>query len=498
MTDWVDKQSTDALLELGIEPNTDRSDQAWSTLERLAGSLELAVPSAGDAFETIEDQLAQLAAQGAGNKPVEFGQDSNHTADWLDGVTRGVRMALSTGADLNAFAEVFDCRSNEQVKAQASNAGSWLKGMPFAFKDIFSCSYRSPEFGSGVTISGLVNEHSPLISAMENAGAVAIGATNLDPWCYTATGINTLTGSPVHLNDPDLLVGGSSSGSAVAVAADIVPLAVGSDTGGSIRIPAALCGIFGYKPTNGTISAIGAMPFAKSHDCIGFLARDAGLIRNLVCELLPHASPVWRDMADRPTVAIAQGAFDDCDDNIRLALSALLDKAPSLFAGKLTAELPDLEACNDAASIITAVEGYSSLRSALRSNIATFPAHILDRLAIGAIANQLTYRRAQMYRARKLPHLLNTVFSQADFILTPVTRICSPRHSQLRAGGKQAAARINLDLLYFNRWVNLFALPAVTIPVSGFSGESVTGLQLIGKPFSDLNLLATAQAISAN
>ena len=491
-----ERQSTDALLQLGIAANTERFDKARSIVARLADSLEMAVPDAGDAYEPVEEQLVQLAGRGASARASENERARQREADWQDGVSRSVRMAFSTGADLNAFAEVFDRRVNEQAARPGSVPGNWLEGMPFAFKDIFSCSYRSPECGSGGRVTGLVREHSPLITSMENAGAVAVGATNLDPWCYTTTGINALTGSAVHPDDPDLLVGGSSSGSAVAVAADIVPLAVGSDTGGSIRIPAALCGVFGYKPTNGVLSGKGAMPFSKSHDCIGFFARDASLILDLLCALLPPSSPLLRDMDAQSTVGIAQAAFDDCDDKICLALSKL-SRSDHLASGRVTRWLPDLEICNDAATVITAVEGFGSLRSTLLGDIDAFPTHILDRLAVGAITDQSTYRRAQMYRAGQLPGLLEALFADADFVLAPVTRVCAPRHSQLVAGGEAAAARINLDLLYFNRWVNLFALPAITIPVTGFSGDAVTGLQLIGEPFSDLKLLSIAEAISA-
>lgn len=497
MSGRSDKRSSDVLLELGIATNSARFDRARSMAEHLAGSLELLVPEAGDAFETIEDQLTQLANRDTGYCPIDVEQDGYHAADFHQSVDRAVRAALSTGADLNAFAEVFDAKANRQANRPRGVAGSGLVGMPFAFKDIFLSGYRLPEFGSGARIAGLVHEHSPLIAAMEKAGAVAIGATNLDPWCYTTTGINSLTGTPVHPADADLIVGGSSSGSAVAVAADIVPLAVGSDTGGSIRIPAALCGVFGYKPTNGTISATGAMPFSNSHDCIGFLAKDAGLIRNLVCELLPPASALLAGASGKPTIAIAKNAFESCDSEIRMALSKLLASTPSAFGDGVVVDLPDLDICNNVAAVVTAVEGFASLHGVLRSNIGVFPDHIIDRLAIGALTDRITYRRAQMYRAGGLRTVLEPLFSRADFVLAPVTRSCSPRHSQLRAGGTDAAARINLDLLYFNRWVNLFALPSVTVPVTGFAAEAITGLQLIGKPFSDLHLLATAQALYA-
>src|SRR5687768_3888219 len=167
-----------------------------------------------------------------------------------EGILESARL-LQAGS--NAFVEIFETRTKrraEQLRKLAPGARGPLHGLSFAIKDVFVLPKRLPTAGVGDG-HRWVGPPSTVVAALEGAGATAVGATMLDPWCYIPLGINPFFGRVRYPPGGDRLTGGSSSGSAVAVASRVVPFALGTDTGGSVRLPAALCGVYGLKTTHG-------------------------------------------------------------------------------------------------------------------------------------------------------------------------------------------------------------------------------------------------------
>lgn len=474
-----------------VSPRGDFTDGSRGLADRLAVSLAAAVPSLEAPHDPIEAGWSRIGAARL-ELPVVEGVApqvvGNSIADALDA-------ALRAGTRLRAFAEIFDVGLSD---ASAENRdGEALAGVAFAYKDVFSTPRRVPEAGTGRPWPDLAERGRSVIAKLEANGALAIGATNLDSWCYATLGLSSLAESPLHPADPDLLVGGSSSGSAVAVAAGIVPFALGTDTGGSTRIPAALCGVFGFKPTNGLLPTAGAIPLSRSHDCIGILARDARTISGILHVLAAPDSPIRHLSKRAPLLGIARGAFAECDDLVQSALQ-VLERRSALAGSAIDVELPDLTLCNDAATVITAVEAYSVLARPLAEHPDAFPETIKMRLAVGRLTTADTYERAQRLRAMALPAVMASLFDGADFVVAPVTRRARVRISEIDSGGNDAYMRANLDLLRFNRWVNLFGFPSLAMPVRDGEGGLLAGVQIIGRPYSDLDLLDCVSRLSAD
>lgn len=471
-------------MKQGSALETNLAEGARLMVERVAASLAAKVPALGVPPDPIEDQWTRI---GAKRLQQPFVSESVPGAGG-GSIPDAIRAAQTAGTRLRAFAEVF-----EERMGWAGAAEGPLAGLAFAFKDVFATDRRVPEAGTGRPWPNLAGKNSPVVAALEGAGAVALGATNLDPWCYATLGLNPLTDSALHPADPDLVVGGSSSGSAVAVSAGIIPFALGTDTGGSTRIPAALCGVFGFKPTNGLIPTTGIIPLSRSHDCVGVLARDAQTIARVLNIVVPPDSPIHHRDRRAPAIGIARSAFASCDARVQAALQTL--EGSLALAGALAAEdveLPDLSLCNDAATVITAVEAYSALAGALAADPDAFPQPIQMRLAVGRLSAPETYARAQRFRASGFPAVMATLFADADLVMVPVTRRAELRISEIEAGGDAAYLQANIDLLYFNRWVNLFGLPSLTVPVRGGEGELLAGVQIIGRPYADFDLIEIA------
>jgi amidase len=219
------------------------------------------------------------------------------------------------------------CRDTH-VELKGSSHGP-LAGLKFAVKDIYDVAGHRTGFGSPdwLRTHGPAVRTAPVVQRLLDAGADLVGKTHTDELAWSLTGENAHYGAPVNVNAPGRITGGSSSGSASAVAAGVVDFAVGSDTGGSVRLPASFCGIFGMRPTHGRIPLDGVRPLAPSLDTCGWFARDAGLFERVGRTLLSDAAP-----APRPTRwLIAQDAFEIAGDAVSQALRPALDKIATLI-----------------------------------------------------------------------------------------------------------------------------------------------------------------------
>src|SRR5262249_36985891 len=218
------------------------------------------------------------------------------------------------------------CRDTH-VEMEGASHGPLL-GLTFGVKDIYDVAGHKTGFGSPdwLRTHGPAAQTAPVVQRLLDAGAHLIGKTTTDELAWRLTGENAVYGGPVNLNAPGRITGGSSSGSASAVAGGMVDFAVGSDTGGSVRVPASFCGILGMRPTHGRISLDGVRPLAPSLDTCGWFARDLGVFERVGRTLLRDDAPA------RPPVRllIAQDAFEFAGETVAHALRAALDKVAAL------------------------------------------------------------------------------------------------------------------------------------------------------------------------
>lgn len=436
----------------------------------------------------VEELLTREAGRRTGVAAEAAPMEAAASTDWPE----HARKAAHERRDLNAFVRIFSPEQAASMMGDGRDVAAMLRNIPFAFKDVFFAHGHRPCDGTPHRFSPRGAVQAPLLSRLFAAGAVPIGATNLDPFSYSTTGENPFHGSPVNPRDPELLVGGSSSGSSVAVGAGIVPFAIGTDTGGSIRIPAAFCRVWGWKPTNGLLDASGLVPLSPSHDCPAVVAGNGALLRRVAETLIDRTSPARRGAADRLRIGVAERLFAASDADTGKALARFLAVSSSDKARSVAT--PDLALCNGIATVVTGYEAAHLLKPVFDEMPGAFTGNVRQRLAIGASIDRQDYDAAQRIRSRLTADFLAGALSECDLIVSPVTPRASYRRDELN-GPAEAVRRLTLELLEFNRWVNSLGLPAIAIPLQVSDAGPMAAVQIIGRPYSDLDLLRFAEQL---
>lgn len=371
-----------------------------------------------------------------------------------------------------------------------------LAGVPFAVKNLFDVKGILTLAGSKINRDlPPADEDAALVERMEAAGAVLTGALNMGEYAYDFTGQNAHDGPSRNPHDPDHMSGGSSGGSGTATAAGMVPITLGSDTNGSIRVPSSLCGLFGLKPTYGRLSRARTFPFVASLDHLGPIARSVSDLA-LAYDAMQGPDtedPACTDRAPEPVAAsleagadsvrvaraggyFAQGARPEAFEAVaRIAQAAGSDE---------TVDIPDAKAARGAAYLITMSEGASLHLDRLRTRHADYDPDVRDRLIAGAMIPGAWVTKAQKLRRIYREKMLK-LFETVDVILAPATPCRAPRIGQqtMVLDGVEMPVRPNLGL--FTQPISFIGLPVVTVPV-WTDGEALPiGVQLIAAPWRE-------------
>jgi AtzE family amidohydrolase len=365
-----------------------------------------------------------------------------------------------------------------------------LAGVPFAAKNLFDVAGIVTRAGAKVTV-----HHPPAardadaIGVLEAQGAILIGVTNMDEFAYGFVTENAHDGTTRNPHDLERIAGGSSGGSAAAVAADLVPLALASDTNGSIRVPAAFCGIFGIRPTFGRLSRRGAFPFASSLDTVGPFARTAADLTAAFAALDPGFEP-YAGEAGAVHAARLRGYFDTClthearraVEHVCAALGTIDDVV-----------LDEAARARQAAFLITSAEGGELHAARLRMYADDFDPATRDRLAAGALLPAAWYIRAQRFRSWFHEHLDQT-FGRYDVLVAPATPFSATLAGQKTLSVDGADVEIRPNLGIFTQPLTLAGVPIVTVPVIAPNALPL-GVQLIGRAGTENMLLALAMEL---
>lgn len=402
---------------------------------------------------------------------------------------------------LGAFTEVTSDRALAQAaKVDAAMAGGGdpgpLAGVPFAVKNLFDVAGLPTLAGSKINA-----DHPPapsdavLIRRLTQAGAVLVGALNMGEYAYDFTGENCHYGPSRNPHDPSRMSGGSSGGSGTAAAAGFVPLTLGSDTNGSIRVPSSFCGLFGLKPTFGRLSREGTFPFCYSLDHLGPLARSAADLAAAYDAMLDPAGkdePVTPGLgrgADGLRIAVAGGYF--AKGALPEAFEAVATVAASLGATE-TVTIPEAARARAAAYVITTAEGGNLHLERLRTRAEDFDPATRDRLLAGAMVPSSWYLQAQRFR-RWYHDRVMELFANVDIILAPATPCTAPPIGQetMVLDGVEMLVRPNIGI--FTQPLSLIGLPIAAVPVQRPGGLPI-GVQVIAAPGrEDLVLRVAAQ-----
>ena len=413
---------------------------------------------------------------------------------------------------LNCFTEVLSESALAQAEAvdraiaNGVNPGP-LAGVPFAVKNLFDIEGVTTLAGSVINAEKPpATQDATAIAALKQAGAILVGALNMDEYAYGFSTENTHYGPTHNPHDLARIAGGSSGGSAAAVAAGLVPLTLGSDTNGSIRVPASLCGVFGLKPTYGRLSRAGAALFVGSFDHVGPFARS---VRDIAAVFDLLQGPDERDpvCCDRPPepclphlnqgveglrIAVANGYFmEEATDD---ALEALQQVAKALPVTRQIT-LPEPHRARAAALTITASEGAELHLQDLRNRPQDFDPMTRDRFLAGALLPAAWYIQAQRFR-QWYRQQVQQIFQDVDIILAPTTPYPAFPIGQamIQVDGATLPSRPNLGR--FTQPLSFIGLPVLSVPVYR-PGALPLGVQIIAAPYQESLILRTAAVLEA-
>lgn len=414
---------------------------------------------------------------------------------------------------LRSYLAVFADTALDAAKAaeRALGAGGklgLLHGVPVAIKDLFDVQGTPTTAGSTFRRAPAIKDCT-VVARLRAAGAIILGKTNLVEFAYGPEGFNPHHGTAWNPWDPNVqrMPGGSSSGSGVAVAAGLAPVGMGSDTGGSIRIPAALCGTAGIKPTYGRVSKAGAVPLAWSLDHAGPLTRsaeDAALVLQAIAGHDPaddttSPRPVGDYLGgiDQPIRGLRVGLLPDfvrqCDLEVQTAVMAAADvfRDQGCIVNEVTLRWGHTSL--GVATAIQSAEAYQYHERLLRQHAAAYDPSIRQRLLVGAFTSGSDYVKGQRAR-RLLRDEINGVLEKYDALLLPTMPLAAPpiTATEVRLPGGVEATRPALTRC--TRLFNITGHPAVCVPC-GLSKEGLPlSLQLVGRPFDEATVLRLAHA----
>lgn len=379
-----------------------------------------------------------------------------------------------------------------------------LAGVPFAVKNIFDIAGMSTIAGSKI-----LREAPPAtcdanaITRLEAAGAILVGALNMDEFAYGFSTENAHYGATRNPHDLERIAGGSSGGSAAAVAAGLVPLALGTDTNGSVRVPASLCGVFGLKPSFARLSRSGVFPFVECLDHVGLFARS---VRDLalaydILQGPDHEDPhlagrepeLARPMLDEPTeelrIAVLGGWFaGPTTSSVRTAVGRVANALGSIG----TIELPHSNVARAAAFCITAAEGGALHLPRLRTSADDFDPATRSRLIAGAMLPASILTRARAIQ-RSYTRSVDEVFDKFDILLAPATPCPAPRLNEaaIVIDGQSVPVRANLGI--YTQPLSFAGLPVVVVPLHA-DRKMPVGVQIIASRWrEDLALTVAAK-----
>ena len=416
---------------------------------------------------------------------------------------------------INAFTECTTARALAEADAvdRRRTRGEVLPplaGLPYAVKNLFDIAGVTTLAGSKINRElPPARADAVLVQRLQAAGAVLVGALNMDEYAYGFSTENTHYGPSRNPHDPGRMAGGSSGGSGAAVAAKQVPLALGSDTNGSIRVPASLCGTWGMKPTFGRLSRRGTYPFVHSIDHLGPLADSVETLAlsydamqgpdplDPGCHALrvqPASERLDRGIAGL-RIGILGGYFHDLATP---AARSVAELAARTLGARDTVEWPDAAIGRAAAFIITASEGGSLHLDDLRKRPQDFEPLSVDRFIAGALQPADWYLRAQRFR-RVYRDKVNALFRDWDVLVAPATPVSAPRIGEdwIDINGQKHPSRPSLGLL--TQPVSFAGCPVVAAPLwpEGTGGMPI-GVQLIAAPWKEELCLRAAKVLQAS
>ena len=459
-----------------------------------------AMPDDALAAMTLSEVAANIAARKVSSREA--------TQNCLERLERlGPALNAVAALDPEAALRAADAADAELAAGRARGA---LHGVPLAHKDMFYRAGRPSACGSKILADFVPEVTATALARLDGAGALDIARLNMVEFALGTTGHNEITGAVRNPWNPAHITGGSSSGPGAAVAARLVYGALGSDTGGSIRLPAAACGLVGIKPTYGRVSRFGALPLSQTLDTVGPLARsvaDAALMLRTIAGRDPEdatssAEPVPDYLATLEAgvrglrIATPENYFyDPVDAEVTALMQASLEVFAALGAEIVPVRVPaSLARANAMTMLIIGVEGAAIHARWLKARRDDYGRQTLGRLLPGLLHPAQRYLQALALRRQVIDELGEAVFARADILHTPVWPFPIPTIAESDVAANPGFTEFITATGHCSRPVNYAGLPAVSVPAGLTENGLPSAFQLVGRPFGEARLLSAARA----
>ncbi|HLY64681.1 MAG TPA: amidase [Chloroflexota bacterium] len=409
--------------------------------------------------------------------------------------TRSLERAQQTQTSLNAFITILNDRALQAARASEERFRqgqplSWLDGIPIAVKDIIHIAGVRTTCASELMSGFIAESDAPVISRLRTAGAILIGKTNLHEFAYGATGDVSCFGPARNPRNPEHITGGSSSGSAAAVAAGICPIALGTDTAGSVRIPAALCGIIGLKPTYGRVSSEGVLPLSWSLDHVGPLAGTVADAALALAAMSDFALPDLTHLPMKVTIGVCrQFFFEHLDDDVRRLIEAAMHRLGEVRE----VEIPHIGVASPAQTLMIAAEARAFHSRWLASRGDEYDWSIRNRLEAAGEVGGADYVLAARLRSL-LSREMSAALEGAHVLAMPTVACPAPKIGQREVQLEDGPADATALMVRNTGPINFTGFPAITMPCGETSDGLPVGLQLVAPPWEEARLLQIARA----
>ncbi|OLC13083.1 MAG: hypothetical protein AUH29_14470 [Candidatus Rokubacteria bacterium 13_1_40CM_69_27] len=425
--------------------------------------------------------------------------------DRITALDASLRSFITVCAD-----EALSAARRAEAELVAGRPAPALHGVPIGLKDLFNTAGVRTTGGSKILADFVPREDATVVARLRMAGAIVLGKLNMHEFAYGPEGLNAHYGQARNPWDAAQvrIPGGSSSGSGVAVAAGLVPGALGSDTGGSIRIPAALCGITGLKPTYGRVSRAGVLPLAWSMDHVGPMARTAAdcalLLRCLAgpdpldtsASVLPvpdYVGALTGEIKGLRVGLLRKFFLDGAAPEVRQAVERAAKALEKLGASLDEVDLESMTHVAPASFAIVASEALAYHAEWMRTRAADYQPDVRERLRMGAFITGMHYVRAQQIRALVRAEV-DGALARRDVLLAPTTPIVATVLGQTEATLGDGTTDVRSALIRLTRPFNFSGHPACSVPC-GFSAAGLPiGMQFVGRPFDEATVLRSADA----
>ena len=407
--------------------------------------------------------------------------------------------------------EALKAASRAEEEIRAGHHRGPLHGIPFALKDLFFTRGVRTTCGSKILADFIPDKDATVVQKLYQAGAINLGKLNMHEFAFGPTSLNPHYGDVRNPWNQERISGGSSGGSAASVAASMALFTLGTDTGGSVRIPAACCGVVGLKPTYGRISLYGVYPLCWSLDHVGIFAKrvsDAAYVLKAIAgndpqdptsavEAVPdYTTALTGEIKGLRIGLLRNFYYEILDREVRAKVEAAVETLAELGAQVEEVTIPHLEEGAAAALITLSAEAASSLEEFYHTR-PDLGADVRARVDLGTVFPATAYIKAQRVR-RYLQESFREAFKKVDALVTPTLPITAPRRDATSVSIDGVEMLIAPAVTRLTRLYNLLGLPAITVPC-GFSSEGLPiGLQIAGRPFDEATILRVADVYEAN